>query len=184
MPAPGAGALHRGKSTNPPETRTPWRPGRIVPTRGRPERLRRTPTGLHDGSLVVASRNPHHGSRRNPVWEFLLQWASSQSVSIRRTNAVGVEFWSSRDFAQVLGYADFGNFEQVIQKARTVCFNSANRIEDHFVEITEMVEIGKGGQRALSSFWLLASSAASRFQVNLSENGLPPTRWGGSSLSI
>jgi len=50
---------------------------------------------------------------------------------IRRTNAVGVEFWSSRDFAQVLGYADFGNFEQVIQKARTGCgcFNSANRIE-------------------------------------------------------
>jgi len=25
---------------------------------------------------------------------------------IRRTNAAGVEFWSSRDFAQVLDYAD------------------------------------------------------------------------------
>jgi DNA-damage-inducible protein D len=60
-----------------------------------------------------------------------------------------VEFWSSRDFAQVLGYADYRNFEQVIQKARTACFNSANRIEDHFVEITEMIEIGKGGQRAV-----------------------------------
>ena len=50
-----------------PRNETPWRPGRIVHTRGRPERLRRTPTGLPDGSLVVASRNPHHGSRRNPV---------------------------------------------------------------------------------------------------------------------
>ena len=46
---------------------------------------------------------------------------------IRRTNAAGREFWSSRDFAQVLGYADYRNFEQVIQKARTACFNSAQR---------------------------------------------------------
>ncbi|MGO8745297.1 MAG: BRO family protein [Thermoguttaceae bacterium] len=68
---------------------------------------------------------------------------------IRRTNPAGVEFWSSRDFARVLGYADYRNFEQVIEKARTACFNSANRIEDHFVEITEMIEIGKGGQRAV-----------------------------------
>ena len=66
--------------------------------------------------------------------------------SIRRTNAAGVKFWSSRDFAQVLGYTDYRNFEQVIQKARTACFNSAHRIEDHFVEITEMIEIGKAGQ--------------------------------------
>lgn len=32
-------------------------------------------------------------------------------------------------------------------KARTACFNSGQRIEDHFVDITEMIEIGKGGQR-------------------------------------
>ena len=70
---------------------------------------------------------------------------------IRRTNAAGTEFWSSRDFAQVLRYADYRNFEQVIQKARTACFNSGQRIEDHFVEITEMIQIGKGGQRAVST---------------------------------
>jgi DNA-damage-inducible protein D len=59
---------------------------------------------------------------------------------IRRANAAGVEFWSSRDFAQVLGYADYRNFEQVVQKARIACFDSAHRVEDHFVEITEMIE--------------------------------------------
>ena len=67
---------------------------------------------------------------------------------IRRTNPAGVEFWSSRDFAQVLGYTDYRNFEQVIQKARTACFNSAQPIEDHFVDITEMVEIGSSGEAA------------------------------------
>ena len=73
---------------------------------------------------------------------------------IRRTNDAGVEFWSSRDFAQVLGYTDYRNFEQVIQKARTACFNSGQRVEDHFVDITEMIEIGKGGQRPVRTILL------------------------------
>jgi len=54
----------------------------------------------------------------------------------------------------VLGYADYRNFEQVIKKARTACFNSANRIEDHFVDITEMVQIGSGATRAVSTVYL------------------------------
>ena len=75
--------------------------------------------------------------------------AISPFERIRRTNPAGNEFWSSRDFAQVLGYTDYRNFEAVIEKARTACFNSGQRVEDHFVEITEMIEIGKGGQRAV-----------------------------------
>ena len=70
---------------------------------------------------------------------------------IRRTNEAGHEFWSSRDFAQTLDYGDYRNFEQVIQKARMACFNSGERIEDHFVDITEMIEIGKGGKRAIAA---------------------------------
>ncbi len=31
-------------------------------------------------------------------------------------------------------------------KAKTACFNSGHRIEDHFGEITEMIEIGKGDE--------------------------------------
>ncbi len=69
---------------------------------------------------------------------------------IRRTNPAGVEFWSSRDFAHVLGYTDYRNFEQVVQKAKVACFNSAHPVEDHFVDITEMIEIGKGGKRAIN----------------------------------
>ena len=68
--------------------------------------------------------------------------------SIRRVNDAGNEHWSSRDFAKVLGYSDYRNFEQVIEKARLACFNSGQRVDDHFVDITEMVDIGKGGQRS------------------------------------
>jgi len=72
----------------------------------------------------------------------------------RRTNASGGEFWSSREFAQVLGYTDYRNFEQVIQKARLACFNSGQKVEDHFVDVTELIEIGKGGQRAVRTVFL------------------------------
>lgn len=70
---------------------------------------------------------------------------------IRRVTETGAEFWSSRDFAMVLGYTDYRNFEQVIVKARMACFNSGQRVEDHFVDITEMIEIGKGGQRSVKT---------------------------------
>jgi DNA-damage-inducible protein D len=44
---------------------------------------------------------------------------------IKRVNDAGIEFWSSRDFAGVLGYTDYRNFEQVVRKARMACFTSA-----------------------------------------------------------
>ena len=59
---------------------------------------------------------------------------------IRRKDAAGAEYWSSRDFAQVLGYLGNRNFEQVAKKVKTACFNRGQHIENHFVDITEMVE--------------------------------------------
>jgi hypothetical protein len=68
---------------------------------------------------------------------------------IKRTNNAGMEFWSSREFAGVLGYGDYRNFEGVIEKAKIACFNSGHRIQDHFVDITEMVTIGSGTRKEL-----------------------------------
>ena len=70
---------------------------------------------------------------------------------IRRTNPAGNEFWSSRDFARVLGYVNWRHFQAVIEKARTACFNSGQRVEDHFVEVTDMIEVGKGARRPAKS---------------------------------
>jgi len=70
---------------------------------------------------------------------------------IRRVNPTGNEFWSSRDFAQVLGYVNYRHFLAVIEKARTACFNSGQQVENHFVGIDEMVEIGSGAQRSVQT---------------------------------
>ena len=84
---------------------------------------------------------------------------------IKRTNDAGTEYWSSREFAEVLGYGDYRNFEGVIEKAKLSCFNSGHRIEDHFVDVTEMVTIGSGTERPIKT--TLLSRYVPPTQVNL-----------------
>ena len=79
---------------------------------------------------------------------------ASPSERIKRTNDAGMEFWSSRDFSGILGYGDYRNFEGVIEKAKMACFNSGHRLEDHFVDVTEMVAIGSGAARAIKTVLL------------------------------
>jgi DNA-damage-inducible protein D len=71
--------------------------------------------------------------------------------AIRRTNPAGNEYWSSRDFAKVLGYVNYRHFQAVIEKARIACFNSGQRVEDHFVGTDDMIEVGKGAQRRVQT---------------------------------
>ncbi len=73
---------------------------------------------------------------------------------IKRTNDAGMEYWSSRNFSEILGYGDYRNFEGVIEKAKMACFNSGHRLEDHFVDITEMVAIGSGAERPIKTVLL------------------------------
>ncbi len=70
---------------------------------------------------------------------------------IRRTNPAGNEFWSSRDFVKLLSYVNYRHFGAVIAKAKTACINSGQRADDHFVGSDQMIEIGKGGQRAVKT---------------------------------
>lgn len=70
---------------------------------------------------------------------------------IKQTTDAGDEFWSSRDFAGVLGYENYRNFEGVIEKARLACLNSGNRIEDHFVDVDQMVVIGSKAERSVKT---------------------------------
>jgi len=62
----------------------------------------------------------------------------------------GMEFWSARRLAKALDYYEYRNFIPVIEKAKEACKNSDQDIENHFVDIHEMVKIGSGATRALS----------------------------------
>lgn len=62
----------------------------------------------------------------------------------------GCEFWSARALAKILDYYDYRNFLPVIEKAKEACKNSGYNINDHIVDINNMIDIGKGGKRQVS----------------------------------
>lgn len=67
----------------------------------------------------------------------------------------GVEFWLARDLQHLLGYAEWRNFSStVISKAKTACEVSGHAIEDHFVDVNKMVDLGSGSQRDVEDMML------------------------------
>lgn len=73
---------------------------------------------------------------------------------IRHVAEDGSEYWMAREFARLLEYTDWRNFEKVIKRARTACMKSAQLPRNHFVEVNEMVPIGSGAERELPSYHL------------------------------
>ena len=84
----------------------------------------------------------------------LTRKAMSIFESIKHVSENGVEYWTSRALWKILEYNEYRNFLPVIDKAKTACINSGQRIEDHFVDFHEMVEIGSGAERELDSIKL------------------------------
>jgi len=62
----------------------------------------------------------------------------------------GVEYWLARELQALLGYTEWRNFVQVIDKARTACANAGQAVGDHFVDVNKMIEVGKGATREIN----------------------------------
>ena len=74
--------------------------------------------------------------------------------SIKHVDENGIEFWTSRGLYKILEYIEYRNFLPVIEKAKIACKNSGQKIENHFVDINEMVNIGSGAERTVESIKL------------------------------
>lgn len=73
---------------------------------------------------------------------------------LKQLDGNGNEFWYARALSKLLGYADFGNFLNVIEKAEKSCINSGGKVSDHLGDITEVVQIGSGAKKSYPSFRL------------------------------
>jgi len=73
---------------------------------------------------------------------------------IKQVDKNGNEFWYARALGKLLGYSDFRNFTNVIEKAKKACINSGQEVSDHLVEVTEVVLGGSGVSNPYSSFAL------------------------------
>ncbi len=65
-----------------------------------------------------------------------------------------VEIWFARELQIILGYARWENFLVAINRAVESCKTQEINVDDHFREITKMVELGSGAKREIKDFIL------------------------------
>ncbi|MEO9050508.1 MAG: DNA damage-inducible protein D [Ginsengibacter sp.] len=66
----------------------------------------------------------------------------------------GVEYWFARELQPLLGYSKWENFQKVIEKGAVACVNAGATLEDHFLGVGKMVDIGSGSQREVDDIML------------------------------
>ena len=66
----------------------------------------------------------------------------------------GVECWSARELASVMGYVQWRNFQSIIDKAKESAENADVTISDHFADVSKMVAVGSGAERQVDDVML------------------------------
>ena len=88
----------------------------------------------------------------------------------------GVECWSARELAQVLGYSQWRNFEGIIEKAKASCTNAGQEVSYHFADVSKMINLAKGAQREVKDYMLTVMLAISLLKtvIHASHKSLLP----------
>lgn len=74
--------------------------------------------------------------------------------SVKDESNESIEVWYARELQRVLGYARWENFTVAISRAMESCKTQNINPDDHFREITKMIPLAKGAQRAIQDYML------------------------------
>lgn len=86
--------------------------------------------------------------------EIVVKLLSSFEVMVQKHDVTGTEFWCARDLQSLLGYVRWENFAKVIKKAVNSCRTAGYKPQDHFLEVTKMVDLGSGATREIEDIAL------------------------------
>ena len=74
--------------------------------------------------------------------------------AIRRTIDDEAEFWYARDLMSVLEYDSWQKFKKLIGRAIAACEKTGESVENHFIQLDNMVNIGSGATRKVDDYAL------------------------------
>ena len=65
-----------------------------------------------------------------------------------------VECWSAREICPLLGYTQWRNFLNVIEKAKASCYNAGQSLTDHFADVSKTIPMPKGAEKEIDDIML------------------------------
>ncbi|MCE2893699.1 MAG: DNA damage-inducible protein D [Flammeovirgaceae bacterium] len=66
----------------------------------------------------------------------------------------GVDYWLARELQELLGYADWRNFLNAVDKAKESCKTTGEPVSDHFVDVTKTIPMPKGAEKVVPDIML------------------------------
>ena len=74
--------------------------------------------------------------------------------NIKHIDEFGNEYWYARELMLILEYKKWQKFCNVIDNAKVACEKSSSSVEDHFIQVGKMVEIGSKSKRKVLDYKL------------------------------
>jgi len=66
----------------------------------------------------------------------------------------GIEYWLARELQELLGYADWRNFLNAVEKAKESCKSTGEVVSDHFVDVNKTIPMPKGATKEVPDIML------------------------------
>ncbi|MEI6593977.1 MAG: DNA damage-inducible protein D [Bacteroidota bacterium] len=66
----------------------------------------------------------------------------------------GIDYWLARELQELLGYSDWRNFLNAIDKAKESCKTTGEAVSDHFVDVNKTIPMPKGAEKIIDDIML------------------------------
>jgi DNA-damage-inducible protein D len=86
---------------------------------------------------------------KSRISEFLSVFDKIRHQINSKNNKEQVEVWFARELMGVLGYARWENFQVAIARGVDSCKTQNINVDDHFREVTKMIEVGSRAKREI-----------------------------------
>ena len=77
---------------------------------------------------------------------YLVNKTEKDFESIKHIDENGIEFWYARELMIMLEYSKWGNFKNVITKAKEACKGSNIAQEEHFADVGRVLKVGNNAE--------------------------------------